>query len=100
MQRALTDPSSRLFRACGRQELRAALTLVDVKNPPHIDAAASRSCGPLEESCALRKVALAGGCNVADSVPRFNDGDKLHPNDAGYKAMAEAIDLTVFTAKK
>ncbi|MGZ6252816.1 MAG: hypothetical protein ACXWM1_07080, partial [Candidatus Binataceae bacterium] len=31
----------------------------------------------LEESCALRKVALAGGCNVADSVPRFNDGDDL-----------------------
>lgn len=25
--------------------------------------------------------------------PRFNDGDKLHPNDAGYKAMADSIDL-------
>ncbi|TCP85350.1 lysophospholipase L1-like esterase [Sphingomonas sp. PP-CE-1A-559] len=27
----------------------------------------------------------------------FNDGDKLHPNDAGYKAMADAADLQVIT---
>lgn len=27
----------------------------------------------------------------------FNDGDKLHPNDAGYQAMANAIDLKVLT---
>ncbi|HUR32539.1 MAG TPA: SGNH/GDSL hydrolase family protein [Vicinamibacterales bacterium] len=26
----------------------------------------------------------------------FNSGDNLHPNDAGYKAMAEAIDLALF----
>ncbi|HEY6341947.1 MAG TPA: SGNH/GDSL hydrolase family protein [Bryobacteraceae bacterium] len=26
----------------------------------------------------------------------FNDGDHLHPNDAGYKAMAAAIDLSWF----
>jgi lysophospholipase L1-like esterase len=31
--------------------------------------------------------------------PEFDPGDHLHPNDAGYKAMAEAIDLTIFTAK-
>lgn len=29
--------------------------------------------------------------------PRFNDGDRLHPNDAGYKAMADAIDLRSLT---
>ncbi|HEY0267169.1 MAG TPA: SGNH/GDSL hydrolase family protein [Rhizomicrobium sp.] len=28
--------------------------------------------------------------------PRFNLNDKLHPNDAGYQAMAEAIDLALF----
>jgi lysophospholipase L1-like esterase len=28
--------------------------------------------------------------------PEFNDRDHLHPNDAGYKAMAEAIDLSFF----
>jgi lysophospholipase L1-like esterase len=31
--------------------------------------------------------------------PSYNNGDHLHPNDAGYKAMAEAIDLTIFTKK-
>ena len=30
----------------------------------------------------------------------FNNGDRLHPNDAGYKAMAEAVDLTLFTKLK
>jgi lysophospholipase L1-like esterase len=28
--------------------------------------------------------------------PEFDSGDHLHPNDAGYAAMAESIDLTVF----
>ena len=28
--------------------------------------------------------------------PRFNSGDNLHFNDAGYQAMANAIDLAVF----
>ncbi len=29
----------------------------------------------------------------------FNDGDHLHPNDAGYKAMANSIDLRIFGGK-
>jgi lysophospholipase L1-like esterase len=28
--------------------------------------------------------------------PGFNNGDHLHPNDAGYEAMADAIDLSIF----
>jgi lysophospholipase L1-like esterase len=38
---------------------------------------------------------------VADPVDpltidrRYNESDHLHPNDAGYKAMADAIDLSV-----
>jgi len=28
--------------------------------------------------------------------PTFNNGDRLHPNDAGYKAMADSIDLKIF----
>ena len=31
--------------------------------------------------------------------PEFDPGDHLHPNDAGYKAMAEAIDLSIFNPK-
>ncbi len=29
----------------------------------------------------------------------FDPGDHLHPNDAGYKAMADAFDLGIFTGK-
>jgi lysophospholipase L1-like esterase len=29
----------------------------------------------------------------------FDPGDHLHPNDAGYKAMADAIDLAIFNPK-
>jgi len=28
--------------------------------------------------------------------PAFDSGDHLHPNDAGYTAMGESIDLTLF----
>jgi len=30
----------------------------------------------------------------------FDPGDHLHPNDAGYKAMAEAVDLSIFAKKR
>jgi lysophospholipase L1-like esterase len=29
----------------------------------------------------------------------FDPGDHLHPNDAGYQAMANAFDLGIFTGK-
>jgi lysophospholipase L1-like esterase len=29
-------------------------------------------------------------------LPAYDSGDKLHPGDAGYKAMAESIDLKLF----
>ena len=29
-------------------------------------------------------------------LPAFDSGDALHPSDAGYKAMAEAVDLSLF----
>jgi lysophospholipase L1-like esterase len=32
--------------------------------------------------------------------PGFNIRDNLHPNDAGYKAMAESIDLSLFGVRK
>jgi lysophospholipase L1-like esterase len=30
----------------------------------------------------------------------FDPGDHLHPNDAGYQAMANAVDLSMFTGKR
>ena len=29
-------------------------------------------------------------------LPAYDSGDQLHPGDAGYKAMGEAIDLSLF----
>jgi len=34
--------------------------------------------------------------NPARMAPAYDSGDKLHPGDAGYKRMAESIDLTLF----
>jgi lysophospholipase L1-like esterase len=33
-------------------------------------------------------------------LPAYDSGDHLHPNDAGYRAMAESIDLGLFTPGK
>jgi lysophospholipase L1-like esterase len=32
--------------------------------------------------------------------PDLEPGDHLHPNDAGYQAMADAVDLAIFTGKR
>jgi lysophospholipase L1-like esterase len=32
-------------------------------------------------------------------IKAYNNTDRLHPNDAGYKAMADAIDLGMFAPK-
>lgn len=36
--------------------------------------------------------------NQARFLPQYDSGDHLHPNDAGYQAMAAAIDLSIFKA--
>ena len=36
------------------------------------------------------------GSSPAKFNPLYDSGDHLHPNDAGYKAMGEAIDLSLF----
>jgi lysophospholipase L1-like esterase len=38
--------------------------------------------------------------NPKQFLAAYNNTDHLHPNDAGYKAMADAVDLKVFTTKK
>ena len=32
----------------------------------------------------------------ANFLPAYDSGDHLHPGDAGYKAMGEAVDLALF----
>jgi len=32
----------------------------------------------------------------SELLPKFASKDHLHPNDAGYKAMADSIDLNLF----
>ena len=32
-------------------------------------------------------------------LPAYDSGDHVHPNDAGYAAMADAIDLSLFEEK-
>ena len=34
--------------------------------------------------------------NPTRLLPLYDSGDHLHPNDAGYKAMADTIDLSLF----
>jgi lysophospholipase L1-like esterase len=36
--------------------------------------------------------------NPTRLLPLYDSGDHLHPNDAGYKAMGDAIDLSLFKA--
>ena len=40
--------------------------------------------------------ALADPQNPTRILPAYDFGDHLHPNDAGFTAMAEAIDLGLF----
>lgn len=37
--------------------------------------------------------------NPLQFLPRYDSGDHLHPGDAGYKAMGEAIDLSLFARR-
>lgn len=40
--------------------------------------------------------ALRDPDNPLKLLPKYDSGDNLHPNDTGYRAMAEAVDLTLF----
>ncbi len=40
--------------------------------------------------------AIRDPSNPAAILPAYDSGDNLHPNDAGYKAMADAINLSLF----
>ncbi|MGI8961806.1 MAG: SGNH/GDSL hydrolase family protein [Bryobacteraceae bacterium] len=40
--------------------------------------------------------AIQDSANPGHIAPAFDSGDHLHPKDAGYKAMADCIDLSLF----
>lgn len=40
---------------------------------------------------------VSNGANPPALQAMFDSGDHLHPNAAGYQAMATSIDLTLFT---
>jgi lysophospholipase L1-like esterase len=40
--------------------------------------------------------AVRDPANPTRILPAYDSGDHLHPNDAGYKAMADSIDLKLF----
>jgi lysophospholipase L1-like esterase len=44
--------------------------------------------------------AVRDPANPARLAPAFDPGDHLHPNDAGYRAMGDAIDLRLFAGTR
>ena len=40
--------------------------------------------------------AVQDPANPEHIAPTFDSGDHLHPSDAGYKAMADYVDLSLF----
>ena len=38
--------------------------------------------------------------NPARFRPEYDSGDHLHPNDAGYRAMGEAVELSLFARSR
>ena len=42
------------------------------------------------------EAAVRDGSNPPQILPQYDSGDHLHPNDAGYQAMANAINLKLF----
>jgi lysophospholipase L1-like esterase len=69
--------------------------------------ASHADCGEINSS-ARREISMRLWFDKATQDPAnplqflaaFNNTDHLHPNDAGYKAMADAVDLKIFTGKK
>jgi lysophospholipase L1-like esterase len=46
------------------------------------------------------EAAVRDPADAARMAPGFDPGDHLHPNDAGYRAMGDAIDLRLFAGVK
>ena len=42
-------------------------------------------------------LAVRDPAHPARLLPAYDSGDHLHPNSAGYQAMAQAVPLSIFT---
>lgn len=58
-----------------------------------------RTSGAFDAVVDFEKV-MRDPANPDRLLPAYDSGDHLHPNDAGYKAMAEALDLRLFARDK
>ncbi len=54
-----------------------------------------RTCGLFDGVIDFDKV-MRDPKNPKQYLPEYDHGDHLHPNDSGYKAMSEAVDLNFF----
>jgi lysophospholipase L1-like esterase len=55
-----------------------------------------RQCGLFDVKVIDFDAATRDPANPTRYLPAYDSGDHLHPNDAGYQAMANAIDLALF----
>lgn len=55
-----------------------------------------RTSGAFDAVLDFEEVLRAEGASVVRLNPDYDSGDHLHPNDKGYRAIAESIDLSLF----
>lgn len=100
---AFADPGQlgeRLFRAVGAVLLSQRPRVSQCAWSSHCcaspaDATAGCRADP-GSSWGGRDAAIRDPAHPSKLRPAFDSGDHLHPSDAGYQAMADAIDLALF----
>ena len=81
-----------------RAKLRQHMHDIGLRHPLRTDRLSVKVVGA--EILAVDLEAAVRDPNHPDTfLPTVDPGDHLHPNDAGYKAMGDAIDLKLFTLK-
>ncbi len=55
-----------------------------------------RTSGTFDAVLDFEQVLRAGDADVVRLAPEYDSGDHLHPNDKGYRAIAESVDLNLF----
>ena len=55
-----------------------------------------RTSGWFDAVIDFDRVPSADPAHPSRMLPAYDSGDHLHPNDAGYEAMANSVDLQLF----